>query len=51
MKAAILADCPGLSPSDLRILDYTKVPRPLFPLDDLADWRPQPASVPRGTKV
>jgi len=36
--AAILADCPGLSPSDLRILDFTKAPRPLFPLDDLAEW-------------
>ena len=39
MKAAILADCPGLSPSDLRILDYEKAPRPLFPLDDLTEWR------------
>ena len=39
MKAAILADCPGLSPSDLRILDYTKAPRPLFPLDDLQEWQ------------
>jgi len=37
-KAAILADCPGLSPSDLRILDFTRVPRPLFPLDDLSEW-------------
>ena len=36
--AAILADCPGLSPSDLRILDFTKAPRPLFPLDDLTEW-------------
>jgi len=37
-KAAILADCPGLSPSDLRILDFTRVPRPLFQLDDLSEW-------------
>lgn len=39
-KAAILADCPGLSPSDLRILDYCKAPRPLFPLDELSEWKP-----------
>ena len=37
-KAAILADCPGLSPSDLRILDFIRAPRPLFPLDDLTEW-------------
>ena len=37
-KAAILADCPGLSPSDLRTLDWSKAPRPLFPLDDLSEW-------------
>ena len=37
-RAAILADCPGLSPSDLRILDYTRAPRPIFPLDDLPEW-------------
>ena len=42
MKASVLADCPGLSPSDLRILDYTKAPRPLFPLDDLPEWKVPP---------
>ena len=44
-KAEILADCPGLSPSDLRILDYTRAPRPLFPLDNLSAWSARSTSV------
>jgi microcystin degradation protein MlrC len=39
MHKAILADCPGLSSSNLRRLPFRKVTRPLFPLDDLPHWQ------------
>ncbi len=39
-KKILLADCSGLAPSNLNLLTYKKVPRPLFPLDKLEYWEP-----------
>ncbi len=39
MKHAILADCPGLSTSNLKSLPFKNAPRPLFPLDSIDEWR------------
>ena len=36
--AIITADTPGLFPADLKKLDYRKVRRPIFPLDEDAAW-------------
>lgn len=36
--AIITADTPGLFPADLRKLEHQKVRRPIFPLDEDADW-------------
>lgn len=36
--AIITADTPGLFPADLRKLEYRKVRRPIFPLDEDAAW-------------
>lgn len=38
MKDAILADCPGLSTSNLKLLPFKNAPRPLFPLDPIETW-------------
>lgn len=38
MKDAILADCPGLSTSNLKLLPFKNAPRPLFPLDPIQKW-------------
>lgn len=35
----VRADTPGPSQSDLHSLPWTNVPRPIYPLDDIADWR------------
>ena len=36
--AIITADTPGLFPADLRKLEYRKIRRPIFPLDEDAVW-------------
>ncbi|MCJ7613470.1 MlrC C-terminal domain-containing protein, partial [Candidatus Bathyarchaeota archaeon] len=38
MKQALIVDCPGLSTPHLESLDYVRVPRPLFPFDDISEW-------------
>lgn len=38
MKDFIVVDCPGLSTPHIKALDFSKVPRPIFPLDDLLEW-------------
>ncbi len=38
MKQALIVDCPGLSTPHLESLDYVRVPRPLFPFDDIPGW-------------
>ena len=35
----IWADCPGLSGWDLRKFKWEKAPRPVYPLDEVGDWR------------
>jgi microcystin degradation protein MlrC len=40
MKDHIILDCPGLTANDLTILEWHKAPRPMYPLDDLREWRP-----------
>lgn len=35
----VRADTPGPSQSDLRSLPWRRIPRPIHPLDDVADWR------------
>jgi microcystin degradation protein MlrC len=32
---------PGCAPSDFWNYDYRHIPRPLWPWDDIADWRPR----------
>lgn len=44
MRDAILADCPGLSTSNLKLLPFVHAPRPLFPLDPLETWVPAAGS-------
>ncbi len=33
-------DCPGLTTPNLRSLSWTRLPRPVYPLDDEAAWQP-----------
>ena len=33
-------DTPGLAPNDLTRLEWRKVRRPIYPLDDLREWQP-----------
>ena len=40
MKDFIVVDCPGLSTPHLEALEFSNVPHPIFPLDDLQDWSP-----------
>lgn len=42
MKAHLRVDSPGTT-GDLRRLNWTRVPRPIYPLDDLSEWRAVPA--------
>ena len=38
-EAIYLADVPGCASSHFEMLPYTKINRPLWPLDDIKDWR------------
>jgi microcystin degradation protein MlrC len=38
-KTVIRVDTPGMTQSNLHEFDWVRAPRPLYPLDDLADWR------------
>ncbi|MEX0831862.1 MAG: M81 family metallopeptidase [Nitriliruptoraceae bacterium] len=35
----VRADTPGPSQSHLQSLPWTRIPRPIYPLDEIADWR------------
>jgi len=35
----IRVDSPGMTQSDLRAFEWKRVPRPIYPLDELDDWR------------
>ena len=39
MEDFLVVDCPGLSTPHIEMLDFHKIPRPMFPLDDLQNWR------------
>ena len=38
-KAVISVDSPGCCRADLSQLPFERLPRPMFPFDDIADWR------------
>ena len=38
-KGLIRVDSPGMTQSDLRAFDWTRAPRPIYPLDELPAWR------------
>ena len=38
LKGAYMVDCPGLSGWDLRTFEWKKIPRPIYPIDDLEEW-------------
>ena len=40
-KAVFRADCPGTSSYNLGNYDFTRIPRPLYPLDLDKDWEPE----------
>lgn len=37
-KAVIRADCPSVVSCNLRNYDFTRVPRPMFPIDEGVRW-------------
>lgn len=39
VKDEFRVDCPGLAGWDLKQFKYVKAPRPMYPLDDLAEWQ------------
>ena len=39
-KGLIRVDSPGMTQSDLTAFDWKRVPRPMYPLDELRDWQP-----------
>jgi microcystin degradation protein MlrC len=40
-KKLIRADTPGTTQSDLTALQWKKLPRPIYPLDQVSDWKPE----------
>ncbi len=46
-KRFLLGEAPGLCPSNLRLLNWQRVPRPIFPLDDQFSWSSTGAPVYR----
>ena len=43
LQGTYMVDCPGLSGWDLRTFGWKKIPRPIYPIDDIEEWK---ASVP-----
>lgn len=39
-KGLIRVDAPGMTQSDLTAFDWKRVPRPMYPLDELREWQP-----------
>ncbi|HEY2251340.1 MAG TPA: M81 family metallopeptidase [Planctomycetaceae bacterium] len=37
----IRVDSPGMTQSDLTAFEWKRIPRPMYPLDDVADWQPR----------
>jgi microcystin degradation protein MlrC len=42
-KDILEVDCPGMTTSNLRALTWTRLPRPVFPIDDDVSWEPSSA--------
>jgi microcystin degradation protein MlrC len=42
-KSLIRVDTPGTTQSDLSAFRWRRIPRPIFPFDEVKDWRPDPA--------
>ena len=42
----IRVDSPGMTQSDLTAFDWKRIPRPIYPLDQLDDWRGMPVDPP-----
>jgi microcystin degradation protein MlrC len=38
-KHLIRVDAPGMTQSNLHAFSWNRIPRPIFPLDDLPDWK------------
>jgi microcystin degradation protein MlrC len=38
-KEAFVVDCPGLSTPHLNSLGFNKISRPIFPLDEITQWK------------
>jgi microcystin degradation protein MlrC len=38
----VFADTPGVATHNLKLLPYRRAPRPLFPLEEGFEWRPEP---------
>jgi microcystin degradation protein MlrC len=41
----LLVQAPGCAPSDFWRYDYQRIPRPLWPWDEIEDWRPRPTCI------
>ena len=39
----IRVDSPGMTQSNLKEFNWKRIPRPIYPLDELADWHAEPA--------
>jgi len=39
-QGLIRVDSPGMTQSDLTAFQWKRIPRPMYPLDDLRDWQP-----------
>ena len=48
-KTVIRADCPGVVSYNLKNYEFQHVPRPMFPIDDDADWQLPPPDVDGGS--
>jgi microcystin degradation protein MlrC len=49
-KKIILVRAPGCAPADFWNYEYRQIPRPLWPWDEIKDWKPEPQLVgKRGT--
>ena len=44
-KQILVVRAPGCAPSDFWNYTYVNIPRPLWPWDDIEDWRPTPLIV------
>jgi hypothetical protein len=47
-KTVIRADCPGVLSYNLHNYEFKHVPRPMFPIDEGADWQLPPPDVGGG---